>query len=60
MLIVLGILTGAIVALMWAKVTRWYELLLLGGWGVMAGAMMAGATSFGGLSIAALWNAFWS
>lgn len=35
LLVIVGIMTGAIVALLVARVTRWYELLLLGGWGVL-------------------------
>jgi hypothetical protein len=60
MLVTLGLLTGAVVALLFAKVTRWYELLLLGGWGILFGAMLAGATGFDHLSIPALWEAIWS
>lgn len=35
-LVFLGILTGAIVALLLARVTRWYEIAVLGGWGILA------------------------
>jgi|GEM_PF-4785910 len=35
LLVIVGIMTGAIIALIMAKVTRWYELLLLGGWGIL-------------------------
>ncbi len=57
MILALGILSGAVVALMFAKITRWYELVLLGGWGVLLGAALAGAQEFSRLSIESLWNA---
>lgn len=56
MVLALVLLSGAIGALMFAKVTRWYELLILGGWGVLLGAALAGKSSFDSLSVAALWN----
>ena len=36
LLVIVGLLTGAIVAMVIFKVTRWWELLVLGGWGVLA------------------------
>lgn len=57
MILALVLLSGAIGALMFAKVTRWYELLILGGWGILVGAALAGATSFAGMSFTSLWNA---
>ncbi|WP_019632676.1 hypothetical protein [Actinomadura atramentaria] len=35
-MILLALLTGGIAALIWARQTRWYELLMLGGWGLLA------------------------
>lgn len=35
-MVLLAVLTGAIIALIWAKQTKWYELLILGGWGLLA------------------------
>lgn len=49
-------LTAAIAALMFTKQTRYYELLLIGGWGVATGALLAGKASLDGLSVTALWN----
>lgn len=49
---------GAIVALVWVRQTRWYELILLGGWGVMTGALLAGARNWSGVSLENLWGAF--
>jgi hypothetical protein len=42
-MVLLAILTGGIVVSVFAKQTRWYELLLLGGWGLLAGATPLGA-----------------
>jgi hypothetical protein len=42
-MILLALLTGGIIALVWAGKTRWYEIVLLGGWG-----LLAAGTSFGG------------
>ncbi|WP_431897971.1 hypothetical protein [Nonomuraea sp. bgisy101] len=53
-------LFGAIAALVWAKVTKWYELLLLGSFGLMTGALAAGARSWKGVSFSTLWEAFFS
>ncbi|WP_031171578.1 hypothetical protein [Streptosporangium roseum] len=50
-------LSAAIIALSFTKQTRMYEVVFLGGWGILTGAMLAGATSFGGLSIGSLWAA---
>ncbi|MGV9779588.1 hypothetical protein [Streptosporangium sp. NPDC003464] len=50
-------LTAAMVALSFTKQTRTYEIVFLGGWGILTGAMLAGATSFGGLSFGSLWGA---
>ena len=49
-------LTAAIVALTLTKQTRYYELLLIGGWGIASGALLAGKASLDGLSFSALWN----
>jgi len=57
MLLFLALLTGAVCVLLWTKVTRWYELLILGGFGVMLGAAMAGARTFDAMSFEALWSA---
>ncbi|MFC3983422.1 hypothetical protein [Streptosporangium jomthongense] len=57
MLLLLTGLTGAVVVLIWTKVTRWYELLILGGLGVLLGAALTGARTFDALSFAALWAA---
>lgn len=54
------LMAGAIAALVWAKVTRWYELLLIGGFGVMTGALLVGATSWSAVSITNLWKVFFS
>jgi hypothetical protein len=51
-MILLAILTGAIVALMWARQTKWYEILLLGGWGLMAAGTPIGAPIAGALKTA--------
>jgi hypothetical protein len=42
-MVLLAVLTGGIIVSIWAKQTRWYELLLLGGWGLLAGATPIGA-----------------
>lgn len=42
-MILLAILTGGIVALIWARQTKWYELLILGGWGLLAAGTALGA-----------------
>ncbi|MET8140008.1 hypothetical protein ABZU32_06835 [Sphaerisporangium sp. NPDC005288] len=49
-MILLAILTGAIVALMWARQTRWYELVLLGGWGLLAATTPLGRIPAGWLA----------
>lgn len=35
LMVVVGILTGAVLVMVIAKVTRLWELFLLGGWGVL-------------------------
>ncbi len=57
MFVILLLATGGIVILVVTKVTRWYELLMLGGWGILLGAGLAGARSFSGMSLASLWGA---
>lgn len=49
-------LSAALLALAFTKQTRAHEVAFLGGWGIVTGAMMAGATSISGLSFSALWN----
>ncbi|MDH2424710.1 hypothetical protein [Sphaerisporangium sp. TRM90804] len=49
-MILLAILTGMIVALMWTRQTKWYELLLLGGWGLLAATTDLGAIPAGWLA----------
>jgi hypothetical protein len=39
-------LTCAIVALVFTRQTKWYELVLLGAWGVLTGGLAVGATSW--------------
>ncbi|OPG10579.1 hypothetical protein [Microbispora sp. GKU 823] len=51
-------LFGAIVALVWARITKWYELLILGGFGLLTGALLAGAHSWNSISISRLWGVF--
>lgn len=36
LLVIVGLLTGAVAAMVIFKVTRWWELILLAGWGVLA------------------------
>lgn len=50
-------LTAALIALSFTKQTRAYEVLFLGGWGIVTGALLAGKTSLADLSFSALWNA---
>ncbi len=56
MTLALVLLTGIVVTLMVVKVTRWYELLVLGGWGILIGAALSGTASFSGMSLDKLWN----
>lgn len=56
MVVFLILLTGAVAVLMFAKVTKWYELLMLGGWGILVGAALSGTSRFDGLSLTSLWN----
>lgn len=58
-MILLAILTGAIVALIWAKQTKWYELLVLGGWGLLAANTAIGAPLAGVLAQANGFIAGW-
>ena len=57
MLLMLTALFGAVIVLIWTKVTRWYELLILGGFGFLLGAVFAGARTFTSLSFESLWSA---
>jgi hypothetical protein len=52
------LLCGAIAILLITRQTRWYELLVLGGWGLMTGALLAGARSWSGITLGHLWGAF--
>lgn len=40
-------LTCAIIALVATRQTKWYELILLGAWGILTGGLAAGASSWG-------------
>ncbi len=35
MVIIFCLLTGAVAVLVFTRITRWYELLFLGGWGAL-------------------------
>jgi hypothetical protein len=48
-MILFELLTGGIIVSIWAKQTRVYELLLLGAWGLLAGATPIGAPVVGAL-----------
>ncbi|MFC9975217.1 hypothetical protein ACFVH6_30415 [Spirillospora sp. NPDC127200] len=43
-MVLLAFLTGGIIALVWAKQTRWYELVILGGWGLLAAGAPVGSS----------------
>lgn len=49
MYVILALLTGAVGILLWTKQTRWYELLLLGGFGFLLACAILNK-SFGDLS----------
>jgi hypothetical protein len=40
LLVIVGLLTGAVITLVITKVTHWFEVLILGGWGVLAAAVV--------------------
>lgn len=40
-------LTCALVALVMTKQTRWYELVLIGTWGILTGGLALGAVGWG-------------
>jgi hypothetical protein len=42
-MILLAVLTGAIGIMIWAKQTRWFELLVLIGWGLLASGTTIGS-----------------
>lgn len=35
LLVIVGIMTGAIGAMVFFKITRWWELIVLAGWGIL-------------------------
>ncbi|MFI6510169.1 hypothetical protein ACIBCT_21400 [Streptosporangium sp. NPDC050855] len=57
MLLLFTALAGAVVVLLWTKVTRWYELVILGGFGFLLGGVCAGARTFDNMSLASVWSA---
>ncbi|GAA3416301.1 hypothetical protein [Streptosporangium vulgare] len=57
MLLLLALLAGAVGIMIWTRTTKWYELLIIGGLGMMVGAVMAGARTFDALSLQSLWSA---
>lgn len=50
-------LGAAIIVLVWTRQTKMVELIGLVSFGILTGAMLAGATTFSGMSFASLWNA---
>ncbi|MET9339306.1 hypothetical protein [Nonomuraea sp. NPDC003804] len=54
------VLLGMIGFGVWSKITKWFELLILGGFGLMTGALAAGARSWSDVSLGTLWEAFFS
>ncbi|GGK60984.1 hypothetical protein Sme01_02570 [Sphaerisporangium melleum] len=51
-------LGAGIVVLVWTRQTKVIELISLVSFGILTGAMLAGRTTFAGMSISSLWNAF--
>ena len=49
-------LSAALIALTFTKQTRFYEVAIIGVWGISTGALLAGVATLNGLSLGTLWN----